>query len=145
MNLFSRVTGMPDLAHRCATATGSPRKLVISDQPLSRSFWTFGFTAGRLFLAGFCFFFMGLRSKQPDRKPHPFKAGLPDSEVIRTRRDAGEIDVGAQDHNVIFEFRRGTRTEKFNACRIEQRYIVRPLVASDWQLQVQSPCLTRNV
>ena len=77
-------------------------------------------------------------SEHANRKSHPLHASLAQAEEIRTRRDASEIDVSSQDHNVIFEFSRGTRAEKFSATRIEQRYIVRPLVASDWQLQVQS-------
>jgi hypothetical protein len=75
-------------------------------------------------------------SKHANRKSHPFHAWLAQAEEIRTRRDACEIDVSPQDHNVIFEFSRRARAEKFSATRIEQRYIVRPLVASDWQLQV---------
>ena len=46
---------------------------------------------------------------------------------------------------MIFEFSRGTRAEEFSATRIEQRYVVRTLVASYWQIQVQSPCAPRNV
>ena len=84
-------------------------------------------------------------SEHANRKSHPFQASLAQSEEIRTRRNAGKIDVSSQDHNVIFEFSRGTRAEKFSATRIEQRYIVRPLVASDWQLQVQSLCVSRNL
>jgi hypothetical protein len=61
---------------------------------------------------------------------------LAQAEEIRTRRDVGELDVSPQNHNVIFELSRGTRAEKFSSTRIEQRYIVLPLVASDWQLQV---------
>jgi hypothetical protein len=75
-------------------------------------------------------------SEHANGKSHPFQASLAQAEEIRTGRDAGEIDVSLQNHNVIFEFSRGTRAKKFSATRIEQRYIVRPLVASDWQLQV---------
>jgi hypothetical protein len=39
----------------------------------------------------------------------------------------GEINVSPQDHNLIFEFSRGTRAEEFSATRIEQRYLVTPL------------------
>gem|GEM_PF-4397392 len=88
---------------------------------------------------------MGAHSEQPDRKPRPLKPWLSDSQEIRTRRDAAEIDISSQDHDVVFEFSRGTRVEKFGATWSEQRYIVRPLVASDWQLQVQSLCVTRNL
>ncbi len=84
-------------------------------------------------------------SEHANRKSHPFQAWLAQGEKIRTRRDAGEIDASPQDHNVIFEFSRGARAEQFSTARIEQRYIVRPLVASDWQLQVQTPCVTRNL
>jgi len=87
----------------------------------------------------------GSHSEQPYRKPRPLKPRLSDSEEIRTRRDAAEIDIGSQDRSVVFEFSRGTRAEKFGATWTEQRYIVRPLVASDWQLQVQSLCVTRNL
>ena len=84
-------------------------------------------------------------SEHANGKSYPLQASLAQAEEIRTRRDAGEIDVGPQDHNVIFEYSRGTRAKKFSATRIEQRYIVRPLVASDWQLQVQALCVTRNL
>ena len=46
---------------------------------------------------------------------------------------------------MVFEFSRGTRAEKFSSTRIVQRYLVLPLVASDWQLQVQGLCVTRNL
>lgn len=46
---------------------------------------------------------------------------------------------------MIFEFGRGAGAEKLRAIPIEQRHIVRPLVASDWQLQCQTPCTTRNL
>ena|ERR1019366_1505606 len=84
-------------------------------------------------------------SEHANRKSHPFHAWLAQAEEIRTRRNASEIDVNPQHHNVIFEFSRGTCTEKLSAVRIDERYIVRPLVASDWQLQVQIPCVTRNL
>src|SRR6202041_1571414 len=87
----------------------------------------------------------GSHSEQPDRKPRPLKPWLSDSEEIRTWRDAAEIDICSQNHNVVFEFSRGTRAEKFGATWTEQRYIVGPLAASDWQLQVQSLCVTRNL
>jgi len=58
-------------------------------------------------------------SEHADRKSHPVQASLAQSEEIRTRRDAGKIDVSSQGHNVIFEFSRCTRAEKFNATRIE--------------------------
>jgi hypothetical protein len=58
------------------------------------------------------------------------------TDKIRSWRNAGEVDIDSQDHNVVFEFSRGTPAEKFSATRIEERYIVRPLVASNWQLQV---------
>jgi hypothetical protein len=77
---------------------------------------------------------MGSRSEQSGGKPRPLKAWLSDAEEIRTRWDAGEINVSPQYHIVIFEFSRAARAEKFNTTRTEQRYIVRSLVASDWQL-----------
>jgi hypothetical protein len=40
----------------------------------------------------------------------------------------------------VIELSRGTQAEKLIATRIEQRYIVRPLGASDWQIQVQTSC-----
>ena len=58
-------------------------------------------------------------SEHANRKSHPFQAWLAQAEEIRTRRDASEIDVSPQDHNVIFEFSRGTCTEEFSAVRIE--------------------------
>jgi hypothetical protein len=61
------------------------------------------------------------RSEQPDRESRPLKTWLSDAEEIRPWRDAGEIDVGPQDHNVIFKFSCGTRAEKFITDRIEQR------------------------
>src|ERR1017187_4692321 len=84
-------------------------------------------------------------SEHANRKSHPFQAWLAQAEEIRTRRDTDEIDVSLKHHDVIFEFSRGTCTEKLSAVRIDERYIVRPLVASDWQLQVQIPCVTRNL
>jgi len=58
-------------------------------------------------------------SEHANRKSHPLQAWPAQAEEIRTRRDAGEIDVSPQDHNVIFEFSRGTRPEKFGATLIE--------------------------
>jgi len=84
-------------------------------------------------------------SEHANTKSHPFQTALAQAEEIRTRRDTGEIDISSQDHNVVFEFSRGTRAEKFGAIRIEQGYIVCPLVASDWQLQVQSLCVPWNL
>jgi hypothetical protein len=84
-------------------------------------------------------------SQHANRKSHPLQASLAQAEEIRTGRDASEINVGSQYYNAIFEFSRGTRAEQFSATRIEQRYIVRPLVASDWQLQVQALCVTRSL
>jgi hypothetical protein len=84
-------------------------------------------------------------SEHANRKSHPFQASLAQADEIRTRRDASQIEAGSQYHNVIFEFGRGTRAEEFSATRIEQRYIVRPLLASDWQLQLQSLCVSRNL
>jgi hypothetical protein len=88
---------------------------------------------------------MGSRSEQSGGKPRPLKAWLSDGEEIGTRSDAAEVDVSSQHHDVILKFGRGTRAEKFSAAQIEQRDIVRPIVASDWQFQVQTPCVTRNV
>jgi len=87
----------------------------------------------------------GPHSEQPDGKPRPLKPWLSNSKKIRTRRDAAEVDLSSQDRNVVFEFSRGTRAEKFGATWTEQRYIVRPLFASDWQFQVQSLCVPRNL
>ncbi|MGA8508381.1 MAG: hypothetical protein WB762_22460, partial [Candidatus Sulfotelmatobacter sp.] len=50
-----------------------------------------------------------------------------------------------QDNDVIFEFGRRTRPEKLRTSGIEQRYLVRPLVASDRQLQVQTPHAATNL
>src|SRR5208282_2601888 len=50
-------------------------------------------------------------SAHANRKSHPFHAWLAQAEEIRTRRDASEIDVNPQDHNVIFEFSRRTCME----------------------------------
>jgi len=46
---------------------------------------------------------------------------------------------------VVFEFSRSARAKKLSTTRIEQRYVVRALVASDWQVQGQTPCVTRNL
>ena len=58
-------------------------------------------------------------SEHANGKSHPFQAWLAQAEEIRTRRNAGEIDISSQYHNVIFEFSGGTRAEKFGAIRIE--------------------------
>src|SRR5580700_2147428 len=84
-------------------------------------------------------------SEHANRKSHPLRASLAQAEEIRTRRHAREINISSQDHNVVFEFSHSTGAEKFSATRIEQRDIVCPLVASNWQLQVQTPCITRNL
>lgn len=46
---------------------------------------------------------------------------------------------------MIFEFSGATRARKFSAIRIDQCYLVRPLVASDWQLQGQALRATGNL
>jgi len=46
---------------------------------------------------------------------------------------------------VVFEFSRGARAEEFSATRIEQRHFIRPYVAPDWQLRVESLGGTRNL
>jgi len=51
-------------------------------------------------------------SEHANGKSYPLQASLAQAEEIRTRRDASEIDVGSQYHNVIFEFTCGTRAEK---------------------------------
>jgi hypothetical protein len=84
-------------------------------------------------------------SEHANGKSHPLQTWLAQTQEIQTWRDPGESDISSQDYNVVFEFSRGTRSEELSATRIEQRHFVRPLVASDWQLQVQRPCVTRNL
>jgi hypothetical protein len=60
-------------------------------------------------------------SEQAYSKSRPLQVSLPQAEEIRTRRDAGQIDVGCQYHNVIFQFGRCTRPKNFCAALIEER------------------------
>ena len=60
MNRASRITGIPDLAQRGATATGWPKKLAIRLQPFSRSLSLFGFDETRDLLRGRDVFIMAL-------------------------------------------------------------------------------------